>query len=123
MSELHRFENLQRKRRRSSRNISRDHDRGSKLANRSRKGQDYSSNDAARSEWERDGKKDASVARAQRSRDLFKTLIDGLESDTRGTHQERKRHDSSRSNNRAPGEDDVEPQMFVQKTTDSAAAT
>jgi hypothetical protein len=123
MSELHRFENLQRKRRRSSRNVSRDHDRGSKLANRTRKSQDDSRYDTARSEWERDGKKDASVARAQRSGDLFKTLIDGLESDTRGTHQERKRHDSSRSNNRAPGEDDVEPQMLVQKTTDSAAAT
>ena len=56
------------------------------------------------------------------SRDLFEALIDGLESDTRGTHQERKRHDSSRSDNRPPGEDDVEPQMLLQETTDSVAA-
>ena len=64
MPELHRFENLERKRGRSSRNVARDDDRGPKLANRARKGEDYSSNDAARSEWERDGKKNASVAGA-----------------------------------------------------------
>ena len=113
MSELHRFENLQRKRRRSSRNVSRDHDRGPKLSNRPRKSEHDSSNDAARSEWKRDGKKDASVARAQRSRDLFKTLIDCLESDIAERTRKRKRHDGSRSNNRAPGEDDVDPKMLV----------
>jgi hypothetical protein len=123
VSELHCFENLERKRCRSPRNVSGDDDRGPELTDGARKSEDNSSNDATRSQWKRNGKKDASVARAQRSRDLFQPLIDGLKSDTGRTYQERKRHDGSRSNDRAPGENDVNPQMLVQKMTHCAAAT
>jgi hypothetical protein len=54
-------------------------------------------------------------------RDLFQSLIHALETDARRTHQKRKRHNRSRSDNSTPRKDDVYPQMFVQKLTESAA--
>jgi hypothetical protein len=54
---------------------------------------------------------------------MFEALIDTLKSNPGGTHQERKRHDGSSSNNSAPCEDDVNPQTFVKKLAHSTAST
>src|SRR5262249_46530300 len=104
-----------------SRNISRDDNRCPKFSDGARESEEDPGNNAARRERNRNRKKDARIAGSQRSRNMFKPLIHTLKSNPRRTHQERKRHDGSGSNNSAQGEDNIDPQVFVQKSTDSAA--
>jgi len=118
---LHCFKYFQRKCRCSSGDVSCHHDCGAEFADGTGKSEYDSGNDAARSERKSYRKEDASIASAECSRDLFKTLIDILKPNAGGTHQKRKRHNSSGDDNGAPGENNVDPQLLMQKLTERSA--
>ena len=94
-------------RRRTARDVPRDEDRRSELAERARKGENESRGDSARGQRKRDGRENARFARPERPSDRFETRVHLLEGDARRAHEERKRHDHHRDDDGFPGENDV----------------